>query len=75
MVFTYSDVSHEDVMCETPKDSDDSLYYQVVDDLTGQIIHRAAHRISLGAELFEEMRGSYDGSMERKRPPRFCNKK
>ena len=48
---------------------------QVVDDLTGQIIHRAAHRISLGAELFEDMIGSYNGSMERKRPPRFCNKK
>lgn len=48
---------------------------QVVDDLTGQIIHRAAHRISLGAELFEEMISSYDGSMARKRPPRFCNKK
>lgn len=48
---------------------------QVVDDLTGQIIHRAAHRISLGAELFKEMIGSYDGSMERKHPPRFCNKK
>jgi len=31
--------------------------------------------ISLGAELFEDMIGSYDGSMERKRPPRFCNKK
>ena len=48
---------------------------QVVDDLTWQIIHRAAHRISLGAELFEEMISSYDGSMERKRPPRICNKK
>ena len=48
---------------------------QVVDDLTGQIMHRTAHRISLGAELFEEMISSYGGSMERKRPPRFCNKK
>jgi len=39
---------------------------QVIDDLTGQIIHRAAHRISLSAELFEETIRSYDGSMELK---------
>ena len=48
---------------------------QVVNDLTGQIVHRAAHRISLGADLFERMIDSYDYSMERKRPPRFRNKK
>jgi len=47
---------------------------KVVNDLTGEIIHRAAYRITLGAELFEKMIRNYDGSMERKRPPEFSIK-
>lgn len=44
---------------------------RVVDGFTGEIIHRAAYRITLGVELFEKMIKSYDGSMKRKRPSEF----
>ena len=37
----------------------------VVDSITGEIIHRAAYRITLGTKLFEKMIKSYDGSMKR----------
>ncbi len=44
---------------------------KVVDSFTGEIIHRAAYRITLGVKLFEKMIKSYDGSMKRKRPSEF----
>ena len=43
----------------------------VIDKLTGKIIHRAAHCLTLGADLYERMMKSYAYSMERKRAPQF----
>ena len=43
----------------------------VQDQLSGKIIHRAAHRITLGADLYEKMMKNYTDSMKRKRPTEF----
>lgn len=43
----------------------------VIDKLTGKKIHRAAHRLTLGASLYEKMMKNYAYSMKRKRNPQF----
>lgn len=43
----------------------------LIDELSGKIIHRAAHRLTLGAHLYEKMMKIYVYSMKRKRAPQF----
>lgn len=43
----------------------------LIDELSGKIIHRAAHRLTLGADLYEKMMKIYVFSMKRKRAPQF----
>ena len=43
----------------------------VIDKLSGKKIHRAAHRLTLGADLYEKMMKNYAYSIERKRAPQF----
>lgn len=43
----------------------------LIDELSGKIIHRAAHRLTLGANLYEKMMKNYGYSMKRKRAPQF----
>ena len=43
----------------------------VIDKLSGKTIHRAAHRLTLGADLYEKMMINYAYSMKRKRAPQF----
>ncbi len=43
----------------------------LIDKLSGKIIHRAAHRLTLGADLYERMMKTYTYSMKRKRAPQF----
>ncbi len=43
----------------------------VIDKLSGKKIHRAAHRLTLGADLYEKMMRNYANRMKRKRAPQF----
>ena len=43
----------------------------LIDKYSGEIIHRASHRLTLGANLYEKMMRNYPYSMKRKRAPQF----
>ncbi len=43
----------------------------LIDEETGNVIHRAAYRITIGSGLYEKMMNSYINSMKRKRAPEF----